>query len=209
MAKEEMVAEKVVKDFEEGKISRRQLVRALAIGMMAAAAGRAAVPAPVAPDMSSGKVPAPRAEWGKLPSFAAINVNHISYQSLDYARTRDFYHNLLRMAVPFDTGDQCYLQFGFHDSPQGETTIHCRRTNWPRHQYIDHFAFTIADWDRDKIFAGLQAWGFHPTADSKYGWTVHDPDGFPVQLIAKEHNSFLLEECGGYMQGCPKTGDTY
>jgi len=42
----------------------------------------------------------------------ATNINHVSYQVSDYARTRDFYVGLFGMKVSEDNGKQCRLSFG-------------------------------------------------------------------------------------------------
>ena len=38
--------------------------------------------------------------------FQAVTVSHISYQVADYAKTRDFYADLLGMKVSHDDGKQ-------------------------------------------------------------------------------------------------------
>jgi hypothetical protein len=195
MQQHEQIIDKVVRDFENGKMSRRQLIQTLALSVTAATAAASAAP-PVA------AAPAPAAA---KKGFKALTINHISYQALDYARCRDFYVDLFGMSVAFDSGDQCYLQFGDPDSKAGETTIHLRRTNRADNKpYIDHVAYTIDNWDRDAVLENLKSRGFDPSPDSKYGWTIKDSEGFECQLIAKNHNRYLLEECGNYMQGCPK-----
>jgi catechol 2,3-dioxygenase-like lactoylglutathione lyase family enzyme len=83
----ELIIDRLVRDFERGKLSRRQLIQSL---VLAAAPAVAAEPAP----------------------FKATAVNHISYQVADYARTRDFYAGFLGMKVSHDDGRQCYLSFG-------------------------------------------------------------------------------------------------
>lgn len=190
--KHEQIIDKVVRDFENGKMSRRQLIQTLALSVTAATAVSAAPEA--APKPAAGR-----------KGFKALAVNHISYQALDYARCRDFYADLFGMSVAFDSGDQCYLQFGDPDSKGGETTIHLRRTNRADNKpYIDHVAYTVDNWDRDAVLDELKSRGYNPAADSKYGWTIKDSEGYEVQFIAKEHNRYLLESCGNYMQGCPK-----
>ncbi len=87
----EHIVDKLLNDFEHGKMNRRQLVQSLSVAALAAA-------------------PAAAAE-GK--GFQAVAVNHISYQVADYGRTRDFYADLLGMKVSHDEGKgQCYLAFG-------------------------------------------------------------------------------------------------
>jgi hypothetical protein len=67
----EQLISKLLRDFEEGRMDRRQLVKSLAVAAAAAV----------------GAAPAVKAE-GK--GFKTITVNHISYQVKDYRVTRDF-----------------------------------------------------------------------------------------------------------------------
>ena len=82
-------------EFEQGKLTRRQLFQNLTIAATAASAIRG--------------VPAAAAE-GKV--LSATNFNHVSYQVTDYARIRDFYAGLFGMKVSEDDGKQCRLSFG-------------------------------------------------------------------------------------------------
>ena len=79
----EQVIEKLFEEFEAGKMSRRQLISTLAV----AAVGSAAPPV-LAAEQSY--------------KMNAVNINHISYGVADYARTRDFYVDLLNMKVTND-----------------------------------------------------------------------------------------------------------
>src|ERR1041385_5782018 len=87
----EHIIAKLLQDFEAGRMSRRQLIQSLALASAAASS------APAAATEGNG--------------FKAITVNHISYQVADYAKTRDFYGNLLGMKVSHDDGKQRYLSF--------------------------------------------------------------------------------------------------
>src|SRR3954464_15368785 len=103
---EQLIA-KLLQDFEQGKMNRRQLIRSLAVAASAAAAGT------------------PAAAQGK--GFKAVTVNHISYQVADYTKTRDFYKDLLGMTVSKDDGRQCNMSFGDtfllpRNARQGSTT---------------------------------------------------------------------------------------
>jgi catechol-2,3-dioxygenase len=80
---ENMIAN-LLEDFEHGRMTRRQLVKSLALIGVAGGA------TPVSEEKSKG--------------FKAVAVNHISYQVNDYAKTRDFYADLLGMKVVKDTG---------------------------------------------------------------------------------------------------------
>ena len=162
----EHIIAKLLHDFEDGRMTRRQLIQSLALTATAASAAGAA----------------PAAAASEAPGFKAIAVNHISYQVADYAKTRDFYANLLGMKVTQDNGSQCYLTFGDHGSwllarngRQGNPT--------PR---VDHIAYTIETWDKDKVKAELDRRGLNPRVDTENSFHVKDPDGFDVQISGNE-----------------------
>ena len=90
----ETVISQLLKDFEGGKMSRRQLIQSLALAALAgSAAGSAGA------QTRNG--------------FTTMHLDHISYLVPDYRRARDFYAGLMGMAVVGDNGkDYCQLQFG-------------------------------------------------------------------------------------------------
>ena len=158
----EQIIDKLVRDFEEGKLNRRQLVRSLAV-----AAGTAAGLAPSATAAGTG--------------FKTVTVNHISYRVADYTKTRDFYADLMGMTVKQDTGQQCYLAFG--DSfllPRNARS----GSNAPV-PLVDHIAYTIEDWDKNKVEAELKRRGLDPRPDTEDSFHVKDPDGFNLQISGK------------------------
>jgi catechol 2,3-dioxygenase-like lactoylglutathione lyase family enzyme len=150
---------KLLQNFEQGKMTRRQLIQSLALAATASAVS--AVPTAAA----DGK------------GFKAITVNHISYQVADYAKTRDFYADLLGMKVSQDDGKQCFLSFG-------DTFIipRNRPTGTPR---IDHIAYTIDNWNKDAVEAELKRRGLQPRPDTKNSFHVKDPEGFDLQISGK------------------------
>ncbi|HTP31604.1 MAG TPA: VOC family protein [Candidatus Acidoferrales bacterium] len=153
----EQIIDRLVKDFELGKLSRRQLIRNLTI----AASAAAAVPA------------------AEGTGFKAVTVNHISYQVADYTKTRDFYAGLLGMQVSHDDGRQCYLSFGNtfllpRNARQGRTA-----------PSVDHIAYTIETWDKNAVEAELKRRGLSPRPDTEDSFHVKDPDGFDLQISGK------------------------
>ncbi len=158
----EHIIAKLLQDFEQGKMTRRQLIQSLVLTATAASAASAA--------------PALAAE-GKV--LKAVYINHVSYQVADYAKTRDFYADLFGMKVSDDDGKQCRLAVG-------DTFIiaRTRPSNTPR---VDHIAYTIANWDNDKdaLGAELNRRGLQPTGDVKTSFHIKDPDGFDVQIGGK------------------------
>ncbi len=154
---EQLIA-KLLEDFEQGKMTRRQLIQNLAITAAAASA-------------VSG--PAKAAEGTALK---AVNFNHVSYSVADYARSRDFYAGLFGMKVEEDDGKQCRLLFG--------DTALIVRTRPPTGR-VDHIAYTLANWDKDKdaIEAEIKRRGLKITSGSaKTSIHIQDPDGMEVQF---------------------------
>ncbi len=157
----EHIIANLLRDFDQGKMTRRQLIQSLALAVTAASAA-AAIPAAAAADSQVLK---------------ATNFNHVSYQVADYAKTRDFYASLFGMQVSEDNGMQCRLTFG-----NNILIARTRPSGTPR---VDHIAYTVANWDSNKeqVEAELKRRGLKIiSGDVKTSFHVADPDGFEVQL---------------------------
>ena len=155
----EQIIANLVNEFEQGKLTRRQLIQNLTIAATAATAVSA--------------VPAAAAESKVLN---ATNFNHVSYQVTDYAKTRDFYAGLFGMKVSEDDGKQCRLSFG--------NNILIIRNRQPAPK-VDHIAYTIANWDQEKeaMAAEVKRRGLKIVqGDTKTSLHILDPDGFQVQF---------------------------
>jgi len=153
----EKIVVDLLDDFDRGRITRRQLVQSLVLGMVA---------------------PAAFAERGG--GFKAISVNHISLEVADYRRTRDFYAELLGMKVSEDTGDQVNLTFG-------DTVLIARNAkDAGAAPLVDHIAYSIGDWDRERVKAELTRRGLDPEPDFQGSFHVRDPDGYLLQIAAPE-----------------------
>src|SRR5437879_390375 len=133
----ETLIAKLLGDFEQGKMSRRQLIQSLA---MASAAASAAA-----------------GETGTSLGMKAVNLNHISYQVADYTKTRDWYKDVLGMGVSHDDGKQCYLTFG-----DGSWVLPRNQRNPGTAPKVDHIAYTIETWDAGKVKAKLEGYGLTP-----------------------------------------------
>ncbi len=157
----ENIIAKLLQDFEQGKMNRRQLIQSLAVAATAASAAT-----PLAAAGNQG--------------FKAVTVNHISYQVADYAKTRDFYTDLLGMKVTQDTGKQCNLVFG--DS----FIIPRNARNGGPTPRVDHIAYTIDHWDKNAVEAELKRRGLQPRPDTENSFHVKDPDGFDLQISGKD-----------------------
>ena len=161
----EHIITKLVQDFEQGKMTRRQLIQSLTIAATAAATSSTVAAAPAA----EGYV-------AKVTAF-----NHVSYQVADYKKCRDFYAGLFGMKVSRDDGMQCRLSFG------DNILIVRNRTPNPK---VDHIAYSIAGWDTDKsvkpaVEAELKRRGLK-IRTTEGSFHVSDPEGFEVQMGGKE-----------------------
>jgi len=164
----------LLREFENGRMSRRQLIQSLALASTAATAAQAA-----------GAVVVPTGT-----GFKTIALDHISFQVKDYNRTRDFYADLMGMPVTNDNGKtQCELHIG----PQGVIIARnhfARRGETPdpnAKPLVDHIAYKIDNWDTDKVKAELEHRGLSPRLDTGGGngyasYHVSDPDGFDLQI---------------------------
>jgi len=156
----ENIIAKLLQDFEQGKMSRRQLIQSIAVTATAASAASAA------PAANSGN-----------SVMKAIYLNHNSYQVADYAKTRDWYADLFGMTVEEDDGKQCRLAFG-----NNLIVARTRPSGTPR---VDHVAYTIENWDQKKegIAAELKRRNIPiKSGDIKTSLHILDPDGFEVQF---------------------------
>jgi catechol 2,3-dioxygenase-like lactoylglutathione lyase family enzyme len=162
---EHVIAE-LLQNFEQGKMTRRQLIQSLALAATAASAASAAPAAPADSQV-----------------VKAVYLNHVGYQVADYGRSRDWYADLFGMKVALDDGKKANLSLGeslliFHPRKSTDTPV------------VDHICFTIADWDkdksvRDKVGAELKRRGLEvqPSTGSLH---IKDPDGFRVQIGGKD-----------------------
>src|SRR5579862_4960752 len=168
----ELLFSKLVDQFIDGQLSRRELVQNLAaLAAVAAAPG-------VASAATHGR------------ELKALAVNHISYQSKDYGRARDFYAENFGMKVSHDSGQQAFLTFGEHD----ETSLIVRNGSGQT-PMIDHIAYSMRGYgvvgsdpahfrrDNEEVRAELEARGLHPVDDAGISWMIKDPEGFPVQVV--------------------------
>jgi catechol 2,3-dioxygenase-like lactoylglutathione lyase family enzyme len=170
----EHIIARLLQDFEQGKMTRRQLIQGLALTATAAAAASAA-------------------DAAASPVAQAVSINHVSYQVADYTKTRDFYAGLFGMKVSRDNGRECRLRFG-----DNILIARNRPSGTPK---VDHIAYTLANWDTDKKVKGaveaelkrrgLKVRTTEPSAENRrFGeepsFIVEDPDGFMVQMGGKE-----------------------
>ena len=159
----EYIISTLLRDYERGRMTRRQLIQSLALTATAAS--------------TVGTAEAAVAN--------AVYINHVSMQVADYTKTRDFYAGLFGMKVSDDDGKtQCRLTFGDNIIiPRNASSRPGAKTG------VDHIAYTLANWDTDKtvkpaVEAELKRRGLKIRA-TEGSFHVQDPDGFEVQMGGK------------------------
>jgi catechol 2,3-dioxygenase-like lactoylglutathione lyase family enzyme len=182
----EFVVSELLKKYEDGKLSRRQLIQSLALAAVAAAA------------------PADAAAQGQR-GFRTTRLDHLSYQVRDYKRTRDFYSELMGMSVVGDDGKgYCQLQYGESHGVGARARsfigVNTRAADAPAGRF-DHVAFSIDDWDTDRVKAELERRGLKPRLQqggagdtpNYVSFHVEDPDGVGIQIsgIARRGDSLF------------------
>jgi catechol 2,3-dioxygenase-like lactoylglutathione lyase family enzyme len=175
----ETVISQLVKQFEDGTVSRRQLIQGLA-ALAVAGSGTAA-------SAQSG-------------GFRTLNLDHIAYTTSDYRRIRDFYAGVLGLEVVNDNGkNNCELHFGSTRGVGVRDRMMMSLTNATpggarSTPGIDHLAWKIENWDTDRVRAELERRGLKARlarggaidTPNYVSFNVQDPDGLGVQISGIE-----------------------
>jgi catechol 2,3-dioxygenase-like lactoylglutathione lyase family enzyme len=153
------LAEKLVTDFEQGKLSRRQLAQRL-IGLGAALTAAGLAHAQEKPAESS------------VPLFKAKGLDHIALDVVDVPRSRDFYQKHLGLDVV--RGDDNALFMG----ADREFFLTLFKADKPG---LNHYCYGIEDFDTASAVAKLRDAGINPRETSGRVY-FPDPDGIEVQI---------------------------
>jgi catechol 2,3-dioxygenase-like lactoylglutathione lyase family enzyme len=152
----ETIISNLLTRFEGGALTRRELIRGLA--MLAAASGTAAAAEP------------------QDTGFKGANIDHVSIQVADLQRSVDFYQKTFGFTMVSQDKPNGIIRLGItkalvslnHESPAG---------------IVDHFAIGVPKFDRDSITSDLKQRGATPENDLFAGFHVKDPDGVKVQIF--------------------------
>lgn len=153
----------MVEQFERGTISRRELIQGISALALSA----------IGADASA---------QGKPAALRSTKVHHISFQVADYARTRDFYVDLLGLKVSNDDpmAKQCFLHVG--DSVILARTVRAGLTP----PLVDHFAIGVSTWNKAEAENILKARNLQYRPDPQVpndSFHLRDPDGYDLQVI--------------------------
>ncbi|MFI5233799.1 MAG: VOC family protein [Gemmatimonadales bacterium] len=198
-------------DFDHGKITRRQLLQALAAaavivpGASLFAQGVPARGATAGDSTRAGRGGRGRAPRDTMPlvmpfeptGWNTVWLDHLNYICVDYKKAAAFYATLMGWKVRSDDGKQCVLDIG-EDSgsiilrnglqapPPAAITDAGLGVTKPQIQAVyDGFAWGIAPWDEKKVEAELKRRGLNPVADHHgdyRAFKIKDPDNFDLAV---------------------------
>src|SRR5262249_37263455 len=145
----EQLISNLLKRYETGTLSRRELVGGLsllALGGASASAAPASAP------------------------FPKVSLNHVSIQVANLQRSVDFYQKTFGLPVQSENKAQELVQLKLGD---GHISLH--RHDGPA--TVDHFAIGLDPFNRDQVVAALKARGATAQDGGGAGLHVVDPDG--------------------------------
>jgi len=151
----ESVISDLVARFEKGGLTRRELVRGLA--MLGGASGVAAVAA-------------------QSTDFKGASIDHVSVQVADLQRSMEFYQKIFGFTVVSEEKPLGIIRLGFtkplvsinHEAQAG---------------IVDHFAIGLPKFDRNAMTEYLKEHGATPQNDPFAGFHIKDPDGVNIQIV--------------------------
>ncbi len=185
----EQTIETLLNDFEAGRMTRRQLIKHLAIAATLAA-----------PATSLAQGAPAKAPW------KTVHLDHISYSVSDYKRSAAFYSSLMGWELANDNGtSQATLKIGdigeiiirnarrpasaeasARQAPSGAGAPAAAADRPPVTGVINHISYGIQPWDTDGVKAELERRGLKPRPDNVgedfKSWHVLDPDGWDLQI---------------------------
>ena len=151
----------MLRDYDHGRLSRRQLMVHLS-GLVAVAAATPALGERTAKERTG-------------QTFVATDVNHVALRVTDIGRSAEFYERHLGLTVTRRTESQCFLS--------------CRDDNFlalfrGAKAGMDHYCFSLGDYTAADAVARLEAAGLTPRQREQRVY-FDDPDGLEVQVAAR------------------------
>ena len=154
----EAIISNLVSQYEKGSLSRRELVRGMA--MLAAAGAGSGTAAAAAQDEID---------------FKTADIDHVSIQVADMQRSVDFYQRMFGFSVISE------------DKPLGIIRLGTDRTLVSLNRQspagiVDHFAIGVPRFTKEAAARYVTQRGARPEDDPYAGLHVKDPDGINVQM---------------------------
>jgi catechol 2,3-dioxygenase-like lactoylglutathione lyase family enzyme len=146
----------LVRRFERGALTRRELIQGLSALVVAAGSSRTAA--------------------AQAASLRGTGIDHVSILVDDLQRSAAFYERVFGLTTVSEDKPNQILRLGTnrtivslrHEGPSGVT---------------DHFAISVENFNRDAVTERLKQHGLTPAQNVQFGFHIKDPDGTVVQIV--------------------------
>ena len=152
----ETIIDNLVRRFQQGGITRRQLIQSLS--MLVAAGGTA------------------NAGTTQVAGLHGAGIDHVSILVTDLQRSATFYRDLFGMSAVSEDKPHQILRLG-----TDRTIVSLRHEGQPG--MVDHFAIRVDNFNRESVTQVLKQHGLTPQENIEFGFHVKDPDGAVVQIV--------------------------
>ena len=156
----ESIISDLVKRFEGGKLTRRELIQGLAMLTAASSAASAA-----GPQGQSG--------------LKTMKIDHISIQVIDLPRAIAFYQDLFGLVMVSEDKPNEIFRLGIPGTKKTLVSLHHKSPTG----LVDHYAIGIDSFNKDAVTQMLKQRGITPMEDIDSGFHVKDPEGIRVQIV--------------------------
>src|SRR5438876_1157640 len=140
--------------FEQGGLTRRQLIQGLSLLMATA----------------------PTAEAAQTGGLRGTGIDHVSILVTDLQRSAAFYQSIFGMTPLSEDKPNQILRLGM------KRTIVSLRHEGPA-GLVDHFAIKVENFNREAVTERLLPHGLIPQQNVQFGFHIKDPDGVVVQIV--------------------------
>jgi catechol-2,3-dioxygenase len=155
----EAMISNLLRRFEQGRLSRRDLVQGLA---MLAGSGAAA--------SAQGQ------EQTHEAGLQGARIDHVSIQVSDLARSAAFYQSTFGFTVLSEDKPNEIVRLG---AEKVLVSLHHKNPT----RLVDHFAIGIQNFNRESVARILKARGINPEDNLDAGFHIKDPEGMSVQIV--------------------------
>jgi len=155
------IVTELVSRFEQGGLTRRQLIQGLSALVAAGVTSQPSVAQSV--------------------GLKATAIGHTSVLVSDLQRSADFYRRLFGLTPVSEDKANRILRLGVGGTGGSSTMVSLRQQNPPG--LIDHFAISVEKFNRDAVTQVLKQHGLVPDQNIEFGFHVKDPDGAVVQIV--------------------------
>ena len=152
----ETIIDNLVRRFQRGGLTRRQLIQGLSMLMAAGGTSKAGA-----------------AQEGGL---RGTSIDHGSILVSDLQHSATFYRDLFGMSAVSEDKPNQILRLGTN-----RTIVSLRHEGRPG--TVDHFAIRVENFNRESVTQALKQHGITPQENIQFGFHIKDPDGAVVQIV--------------------------